>query len=66
MRRLLHACLEQSNICETREEYQTYQEQLKRKKAVFKMVSETTRGDGAIIVAVKKQYLHYDVGQYLD
>jgi len=66
MKRIMHACLEQTNIFETREEYETYLAQLKRKKAVFKIVSETTREDGAVIVAVKKQYLHYDVGQYLD
>ena len=66
MKRIQSACLEQTNLLETREEYNQYLSRLKHRKTVYQVVSETEREDGGILVRIRKQYLQYDIGDYFD
>ncbi len=47
-------------------EYQGYQMLLKSNRTKYKIIDEKTLDDGSIIVKVKKQLNHYDIGDYLN
>jgi hypothetical protein len=46
-------------------EYENYKNALQTSRALYKIIDEKTQEDGSIIVRVKKQINHYDVGDYL-
>lgn len=48
------------------EEVKKYKEQLDRKKAPYKILSEEIQADGSVIIEIKKQYSTAPVGHYLD
>lgn len=66
MKRILSACLEQTVIFESREEMEAYERQLEKKRVPFKVVSAEQAGDGRMDVKMKRRYVHYPVGEYLD
>lgn len=78
MKRIQTACLSQTihfqlkpdtpqSVAErnVKAKYESYKSGLERSKIKFKIVGEQTQEDGSIIVKVKKQINHYDVGDYL-
>lgn len=66
MKRIISACLEQTNRFETAEEFAAYTASMNRKNVKYKVVESENQPDGSVIVKIKKQYNHYDTGSYLD
>lgn len=66
MKRIMCACLEQTNRFECEAEFTAYKAALDRKNAKYKVISAENRSDGSVIVKIKKQYNNYDLGDYLD
>ena len=48
------------------EEVSQYKQQLDRRHVKYKIVEETTLSDGSVLMKIKRQYNHYDLGGYLD
>lgn len=65
MKRIISACLEQTNRFECDAEFAAYTAAMDRKKIPYKIIAKTPQSDGSVIVKVKKQYNKYDVGEYL-
>ncbi len=74
MKRIKHACLEQTlhfyvqdstAIRSAKDEFEIYKKGLERNKTAFKVLSEETQPDGSLIVKLKKQYNSYDCGEYM-
>ena len=66
MKRIISACLEQTNRFETAEEFAAYRASMDRKGIKYKVTESSPQADGSVIAKIKKQYNHYDVGSYLD
>ncbi|MGI5883478.1 MAG: hypothetical protein ACOX83_00765 [Candidatus Spyradocola sp.] len=79
MKRIVSACLHQTILFSSKEdlprewavravqeEYAAYRRQLDERKIPYRIVEETAREDGSILVRVKRQNNQYDVGTYLD
>lgn len=77
MKRIQTACLLQTirfqpkDGCHTefdrqmvRQEYESYQEKLRRNGTEFKILEENIQPDGSILVRLKKQYNQHPVGDY--
>lgn len=66
MKRIICACLEQTNRFETAEEFSAYISVMERKNVKYKVIEKDDMPDGTVVAKIKKQYNHYDVGTYLD
>lgn len=79
MRRIKHACLEQTihfllnedledSIARkaVQDEFTAYKAKLDRGKVKYKITDETTLPNGSLMVKIKRQYNSYDCGDYLD
>jgi hypothetical protein len=66
MKRIISACLEQTQKFETDGDYQTYIKGLERKRIKYKIVDKQVESDNTVIVKVKRDYSNYPVGDYLD
>ena len=69
MKRIKAACITQtvcfSNHDGDTSEYEKYKVQLDRSGTKYKILSEKTNEDGAIVIEIKKQYNTSPVGDYL-
>ena len=79
MKRVIAACLYQTLHFQLKEDYphdeavrlvkaevENYMAGLERKKAMYRIDSETEQPDGSIILKVRKQNLSTPVGEYMD
>lgn len=66
MKRILSACMEQTQRFETEADLKTYLKGLDRKRTAYKILSQTSQPDGSIIVELKKSYNSYSTGDYFD
>ena len=79
MKRVIAACLYQTLHFQLKEDYphdeavrlvksevENYKAGLERKKAMYKIDSETEQPDGSIVLKVRKQNLSTPVGEYMD
>lgn len=66
MKRIVAACLAQTNRFECEADYQAYLAELERKNSRFRIVDVQKQPDDSILVKIKKQYNSYDVGSYLE
>ena len=79
MKRVIAACLFQTLHFQLKEDYphddavrlvrievENYKAGLERKKAIYKIDSETVQPDGSVILKVRKQNLSTPVGEYMD
>lgn len=66
MKRIISACLEQTNRFESEEEYSAFISSMNRKQIKYKITSKEAQPDGSVIAGIKRQYNHYDTGSYLD
>lgn len=79
MKRIKTACLEQTihfqlkddldhelAVKMVQEEYEHYKKMLERKNTKYKIVEELPQADGSLMIRIKKQYLHHEVGEYFD
>lgn len=79
MKRIKTACLEQTihfqlkedidhevAVKMVQEEYEHYKKMLERKNTKYKIVEEMPQADGSLMIRIKKQYLHHEVGDYFD
>lgn len=79
MKRIKTACLEQTihfalspnltpseAVRAARQEADIYRKSIENKKGKCKIVDETTQPDGSVMLKLKKQYLSYPIGDYLE
>lgn len=79
MKRIKYACLEQTihfvlkddlpkedAIRGVQNDIAVYKAQLERSRTKYRIVSEETQTDGSVMMKIRKQYNHYDCGDYLD
>jgi dsRNA-specific ribonuclease len=66
MKRVISACLEQTQKFETESDYQTYIKGLERKHIKYKIVDKQARSDSTVTVKIVRDYNDYPVGDYLD
>lgn len=79
MKRIKTACLEQTihfqlkedfdhemAVKMVQEEYAHYKKMLERKNTKYKIVEEIPQEDGSLMIRIKKQYLHHEIGDYFD
>jgi len=66
MKRILSACMEQTQKFESEVELRAYLKKLERKRTAYQVVSQETQPDGSILVQLKKAYNDYSVGDYFD
>lgn len=66
MKRIISACIEQTQRFETEADYQTYIRGLERKHVKYKIVDKETQSENSIIIKVKRDYNSYPIGDYLD
>lgn len=79
MKRIKEACLQQTvhfqlkddldhelAVKMVQEEYEHYKKMLERKNIKYKISEEIPQEDGSLMIRIKKQYLHHEVGNYFD
>lgn len=66
MKRILSACLEQTQRFETEGDYQTYIKGLERKSVKYKIMENQTGADNSITAKMIRDYNGYPVGDYLN
>lgn len=65
MKRILSACLEQTQRFEVPENFEAYQRTLERRKVRYKILDKKAEPDGSLTVRLIRDYNHYPVGNYL-
>ena len=66
MKRVISACLEQTQKFETESDYENFIKGLERKRVKYKIVDKLTGSDNTVIVKLKRDYGGFSVGNYLD
>jgi len=66
MKRIISACLEQTVRFETAEEFTAFSSSMTRKDIKYKILESNSQPDGSIIAKLKRQYNHYDTGNYME
>lgn len=66
MKRILSACLEQTQRFESEGDYQTYLKGLERKKIQYKILDKVSQPGGFITVKLIRDYNNYPVGEYMN
>jgi len=79
MKRIKYACLEQTihfmlkddlpqadAIRGVENDIAVYKAQLERSRTKYRIISEEKQDDGSVIMKIRKQYNHYDCGDYLN
>ena len=66
MKRIISACLEQTQTFETEHDYDVYIRGLERKGSRYKIVSKEVQENGSVIAKVIREYNAYPIGNYLD
>lgn len=66
MKRILSACMEQTQKFESEAELKAYLKKLERKRTAYKVISQQSQPDGSVLVKLKKAYNDYSVGSYFD
>lgn len=79
MKRIKYACLEQTihfmlkddqshadAVRMVENEVTGYKLQMERSHTKYRILSEEKQADGSVILQIRKQYNHYDCGDYLD
>lgn len=64
MKRILSACMEQTQRFESEMDLAAYLKKLERKRTAYKVVSQQVQPDGSVVVEIKKAYNNYSVGDY--
>lgn len=66
MKRIISACLEQTQKFESEDSYQAHINSLERKRIKYKIIDKQTQPDNTIIVKLIRDYGEYFVGDYLN
>lgn len=66
VKRIIFACLEQTNRFDNSEDFDLYKSALENKKTPYKILDVKTDADGSVVVKMKLQYNTYAVGDYLN
>ena len=66
MKRIIGACLEQTQKFETEGDYQTFIRGLERKRSRYKILDKQLRSDNTVQVQLLRESSNYSVGDYLD
>lgn len=66
MKRVISACLEQTQKFETDRDFQTYLSDLDRNKVKYKIVDKQVGSDSTVTVKLIREYNDYSVGDYMD
>ena len=65
MKRIISACIEQTNKFESEKDYETYIRGLNRKRVKYKIVDKKIQPDNSLIVKVIRDYSNYSIGDYV-
>lgn len=65
MKRVISACIEQTNKFESEKDYETYIRGLNRKHVKYKIVDKEIQSDKSLIVKVIRDYGNYPIGDYV-
>ena len=52
-------------VSAVRDEVAHYKKQLERHRTRYQILDEAEQPDGSIVIHLKKQYNHYDCGEYI-
>lgn len=66
MKRIESACLEQTLVFGSEEQFELYKRQMDRKHVAYRVLDGEKQPDGAICVRMKRSYVTYPVGDYLE
>lgn len=65
MKQIESACLAQTLIFDTFDEWEKYKKQMERKRVCFKTEQTERSEDGCVTVQMRRSYVHYPTGEYL-
>jgi hypothetical protein len=66
MKRVISACVEQTQKFETEKDLESYINSLERKRVKYKIVDRKQGSDNTVMLKVIMQYSSFPVGEYLD
>lgn len=66
MKRIINACLEQTQKFESEDGYQIYIKGLERKHIKYKIVDKHTHSDNTVTVKIIRGYNDYPIGDYFN
>ncbi|MBU9727448.1 hypothetical protein [Diplocloster modestus] len=66
MKRIISACLEQTQKFESLEEFEAYQNSLDRKHIKYKIVDKQEQPGHSVSIKIIRSYNDYPVGNYMD
>lgn len=65
MKRIESACLVQTMIFDSREEFELFKKQLEKKRIPYQVDDVEVRSEGGVCVQMRRRYVHYPVGDYI-
>jgi hypothetical protein len=66
VKRVVSACVEETQKFETEDEYQAYMSKLEHKKAKYKIFDKQTHSDNTVTVKMIRSHGAYPIGDYLE
>ncbi|MDR0924273.1 MAG: protein pyrBI [Hungatella sp.] len=66
MKRIISACLEQTQRFESEISYQAYIESLECKRIKYKIIDKQIQSDNTVVIKIIRDYNSYPVDGYLD
>lgn len=66
MKRIISACLEQTQKFETEDDYQIFIKGLERKRVKYKIINKQIQSDNTVMVKIIRDYNHYPIGDYFE
>lgn len=66
MKRIMSACLEQTQCFEGENDCQTYLRMLQRKHIKYQLLDKQLNEKGGIVIHIKREYNGYPIGNYFE
>ena len=66
MKRIVSACLQQTQRFESETDYQSYLRTLQRKHIKYRLLEKETEQDGSVSIRILREYNGYPIGDYFE
>lgn len=66
MKRIVSACLEQTQRFESENDCQTYLHTLQRKHIKHQLLDKAQEQDGCVVIRIRREYNGYSIGSYFE
>lgn len=66
MKRIVSACLQQTQRFESETDYQSYLRTLQRKHIKYRLLEKETGQDGSVSIRILREYNGYPIGDYFE